>query len=260
MFRSTKDVIQIREVLGRRSLHLHIATGAWSGFDVAADDPQTKLSVTMLAGVMEFQRDMISENAKGGVAVAQAVGKTLGCPAALDEDGVADVVGAYAKGTAVKELARRGRRPRGGRRPRCRRDPRSNARWQDHLPRAGLLGACHRPARAPPGHAEGVCRSGGRRLRSGRAQGIAYLRWTDRPGYADVLTGVPGTDSTSVAGPGRGSKPITIAGGGSLGRREQQRKEDRGLRRAVTMINLGVTVPLIPEAFPCRRPVSGTPW
>ncbi|WP_442813478.1 recombinase family protein [Streptomyces sp. NBC_01754] len=56
LFRSTKDVIQIREILQRRGLHLRIATGAWSGFDLAADDPQTKLFVTMLAGLLEFQR------------------------------------------------------------------------------------------------------------------------------------------------------------------------------------------------------------
>lgn len=43
LLRSTKDVIQIREVLQRCGLHLRIATGAWSGFDLAADDPQTKL-------------------------------------------------------------------------------------------------------------------------------------------------------------------------------------------------------------------------
>lgn len=106
MFRSAKDVIQIREVLGRRGLHLRIATGAWSGFDLAADDPQTKLFVTMLAGVLEFQRDMISENTKEGVAAAEAAGKTLGRPAALNEDKAADVVDAYVKGAAVKALAR----------------------------------------------------------------------------------------------------------------------------------------------------------
>jgi putative DNA-invertase from lambdoid prophage Rac len=106
LFRSTKDVIQIREVLQRRGLHLRIATGAWSGFDLAADDPQTKLFVTMLAGVLEFQRDMISENTKEGVAAAEAAGKTLGRPAALDEDQAADIVDAYAKGAAVKALAR----------------------------------------------------------------------------------------------------------------------------------------------------------
>nr|WP_237500090.1 recombinase family protein [Streptomyces sp. SID8379] len=107
LFRSTKDVIQIREVLQRRGLHLRIATGAWSGFDLAADDPQTKLFVTMLAGVLEFQRDMISENTKEGVAAAEASGKTLGRPSALSEADVTAVVKAYTEeGSAVKALAR----------------------------------------------------------------------------------------------------------------------------------------------------------
>ncbi|MFE3206100.1 recombinase family protein [Embleya sp. NPDC059237] len=106
LFRSTWDVLQIRDVLRRRGLHLYIATGAWSGFDLAADDPQTKLFVTMLAGVLEFQRDMISENTREGVAAAAAAGKTLGRPAVLGEGDAADVVEAYADGAAVKALAR----------------------------------------------------------------------------------------------------------------------------------------------------------
>ncbi|QCX82379.1 Putative DNA-invertase (plasmid) [Streptomyces sp. YIM 121038] len=106
LFRSTKDVIQIREVLQRRGLHLHIATGAWSGFDLAADDPQTKLFVTMLAGVLEFQRDMISENTKEGVAAAEAAGKTLGRPSALTDAQAAEVAQASRKGAAIKALAR----------------------------------------------------------------------------------------------------------------------------------------------------------
>ena len=106
LFRSTKDVIQIREVLQRRGLHLRIATGAWSGFDLASDDPQTKLFVTMLAGVLEFQRDMISENTKEGVAAAEASGKTLGRPAALTGEQASGAVDAYRAGAAVKSLAR----------------------------------------------------------------------------------------------------------------------------------------------------------
>lgn len=67
----------------------------------------TKLFVTMLAGVLEFQRDMISENTRDGVAAARAEGKTLGRPAAFDEDTAAAVVKAFQeKGTAVKALAR----------------------------------------------------------------------------------------------------------------------------------------------------------
>jgi DNA invertase Pin-like site-specific DNA recombinase len=107
LFRSTKDVIQIREVLQRRGLHLHIATGAWSGFDLAAEDPRTKLFVTMLAGVLEFQRDMISENTKEGVAAAAASGKALGRPAALTADQAGKTVEAYRTGATVKGLARK---------------------------------------------------------------------------------------------------------------------------------------------------------
>lgn len=46
---------------------------------------------------------MISENTKEAV-TAEAAGKTLGRPAAFDEVQAADVVDAYAKGTAVKAL------------------------------------------------------------------------------------------------------------------------------------------------------------
>lgn len=106
LFRSAKDVIKIREILQRRGLHLHIATGAWAGFDLAADDPQTKLFVTMLAGALEFQRDMISENTKEGVTAAETAGKTLGRPAALTDAQATEVVQAYCKGAAIKALAR----------------------------------------------------------------------------------------------------------------------------------------------------------
>lgn len=49
---------------------------------------------------------MISENTKEDVAAAEAAGKTLGRPAAFDEDQAADIVDVYAKGAEVKTLAR----------------------------------------------------------------------------------------------------------------------------------------------------------
>lgn len=55
--RSVKDVLDVRAVLRRRGVHLRVAAGAWSGMDLTADDPMTKLFVTMLAGVLEFQRE-----------------------------------------------------------------------------------------------------------------------------------------------------------------------------------------------------------
>ncbi|MFJ7271987.1 recombinase family protein [Streptomyces sp. NPDC099050] len=106
LFRSVKDVLDVRDVLRRRGLHLRIASGPWAGMDLTSEDPMTKLFVTMLAGVLEFQRDMISENTKDGLAAARAEGKTLGRPARLSPGQTAEIVSAYETGTAVKALAR----------------------------------------------------------------------------------------------------------------------------------------------------------
>lgn len=106
LFRSVADVLALRPVLIRRGLHLKVESGLLSGIDLAADDPGTKMVVSVLAAVLEFQRDMISENTKEGVAAAEASGKVLGRPAALDEDQAAAAVKAYREGAAVKALAR----------------------------------------------------------------------------------------------------------------------------------------------------------
>jgi putative DNA-invertase from lambdoid prophage Rac len=107
LFRSVADVLALRPVLIRRGLHLRVESGLLSGIDLAADDPGTKMVVSILAAVLEFQRDLISENTREGVAAAEASGKTLGRPAALDEEKAADVVTAFREGAAVKALARR---------------------------------------------------------------------------------------------------------------------------------------------------------
>jgi DNA invertase Pin-like site-specific DNA recombinase len=106
LFRSVADMLALRPVLIRRGLHLRVESGLLSGIDLAADDPGTKMMVSVLAAVLEFQRDMISENTREGVGAAEAAGKILGRPARLTEDQAADVVKAYGKGAAVKALAR----------------------------------------------------------------------------------------------------------------------------------------------------------
>ncbi|MGW3563539.1 recombinase family protein [Streptomyces sp. NPDC000941] len=107
LFRSVADIIALRPVLIRRGLHLRVESGLLSGIDLALDDPGTKMTVSVLAAVLEFQRNMISENTREGVAAAEASGKTLGRPSALGKDQAAEVVQAYREeGTAVKALAR----------------------------------------------------------------------------------------------------------------------------------------------------------
>ncbi|MFI7443139.1 recombinase family protein [Nonomuraea indica] len=106
LFRSVADILALRSVLIGRGLHLRVESGLLSGIDLASDDPGTKMMVSVLAAVLEFQRDMISENTREGVAAAEASGKTLGRPTALDRDQTAVVVAAYREGSAVKVLAR----------------------------------------------------------------------------------------------------------------------------------------------------------
>jgi putative DNA-invertase from lambdoid prophage Rac len=107
LFRSVGDVLALRPVLTRRGLRLRVESGLLSGIDLAGDDSGTKMIVQVLAAVLEFERDLISENTKDGVATAASTGKTLGRPAALEEDQVANIVKAYREeGAAVKALAR----------------------------------------------------------------------------------------------------------------------------------------------------------
>jgi putative DNA-invertase from lambdoid prophage Rac len=109
LFRSVADILALRPVLIRRGLHLRVESGLLSGIDLASDDPSTKMMVSVLAAVLEFQRDMISENTREGVAAAEASGKTLGRPTALDSEQKVAVVAAYREGAAVKALARQHR-------------------------------------------------------------------------------------------------------------------------------------------------------
>ncbi|MEU1377976.1 recombinase family protein [Streptomyces triculaminicus] len=106
LFRSVADVLALRPVLARRGLHLRVQSGLLSGIDLAAEDSGTTMVVNMLAAVLQFQRELISENTVEGVAAAAAAGKVLGRPSALEEDQAADVVTAYRQGAAVKALAR----------------------------------------------------------------------------------------------------------------------------------------------------------
>lgn len=109
LFRSVADILALRPVLIRRGLHLRVESGLLPGIDLAGDDPGTKMMVSVLAAVPEFQRDMISENTREDVAAAEAAGKTLGRPAALDPSTATALVAAYRQGAAVKALARQHR-------------------------------------------------------------------------------------------------------------------------------------------------------
>lgn len=70
-------------MLIRRGLQLHVESGLLSGIDLAADGPATKMMVSVLVFVLEFQRGMVSENTLEGVAVDD--GKTSADPPPLPQ-------------------------------------------------------------------------------------------------------------------------------------------------------------------------------
>ncbi|MFD7559921.1 recombinase family protein [Streptomyces sp. NPDC059835] len=106
LFRSLSDILALCPFLIRRGLHLRTEDGLLSGIDLAADDKGTTFIVGMLGAVLEFQRDMISDNTKEGMAAARTRNKTIGRAQALTAEQQADAVEAHRNGAAVKALAR----------------------------------------------------------------------------------------------------------------------------------------------------------
>ena len=98
--------MEVWGVLRCRGLYLRMVSGAWVSRGLVSDDLMTKLFVVMLAGVLEFQCEMVSGNTEYGVGAARAVGKVFGRPAVLKPYQVADLVAVCYQGVAVKGLAR----------------------------------------------------------------------------------------------------------------------------------------------------------
>ena len=72
--RSTSDLLSTLEKLTAWKISV-ITT---SGMDLDLETPQGKMIATVLSGVAQFERDMLSERVKSGLAAAKARGKKLG--------------------------------------------------------------------------------------------------------------------------------------------------------------------------------------
>lgn len=88
--RSTKDLISLVEDLARRKINLRSLKENWLDTTTA----QGKLMFTIMAGLSQFERDLISERTKEGLASARARGHLGGRREKLDDT----------KKKAVKEL------------------------------------------------------------------------------------------------------------------------------------------------------------
>ena len=80
--RSTKDLISLVEDLGNRGIDLKSLKESWLDTGTA----QGKLMFTIIAGLSQFERDLVSERTKEGLKSARSRGRTGGRPSIKQEN------------------------------------------------------------------------------------------------------------------------------------------------------------------------------
>lgn len=100
--RNAMDVRATVEELAKSSIRVHCL--ALGGIDLTS--PAGKMTMSVIAAVAEFERDLLIERTQAGLERAKAAGKPLGRPQALDKAKAALVLQKLTSGLSVALVAR----------------------------------------------------------------------------------------------------------------------------------------------------------
>ena len=100
--RNAMDVRATVEKLAQSGIRVHCL--ALGGVDLTS--PSGKMTMSVIAAVAEFERDLLVERTQAGLALAKASGRAIGRPQSLDRGQVAIVRQKLSEGHSVASLAR----------------------------------------------------------------------------------------------------------------------------------------------------------
>ena len=104
--RNLKDLVNIVEDLNKRNIGLKVLTG--HGAQIDTTTPHGKLVFGVFAALSEFERELIIERTKAGLAAARARGRLGGRPRKMDLPTLKMAMSALSDpGTVAKDLAKK---------------------------------------------------------------------------------------------------------------------------------------------------------
>ncbi|QNK86402.1 recombinase family protein [Sporosarcina sp. resist] len=105
--RSTKDLLEIVEVIQKKKAYLKSITDKW--LDLSEGNPTGEFIFTMFSALAQFERKMGKQRQKEGIAIAKEKGKYKGRKTKLVEGGEEEVrrnaiLEAYKNGTSINDI------------------------------------------------------------------------------------------------------------------------------------------------------------
>ncbi|MEW1546029.1 recombinase family protein [Streptomyces tsukubensis] len=102
--RSLIDLVTMVDALRERGVGFRVLTGALASIDPAT--PDGRLMLQVVGAMAEFERALIKDRTRAGLAAAKAQGRTGGRPAVMDADKLAAAKARRARGESVTEVAK----------------------------------------------------------------------------------------------------------------------------------------------------------